>query len=71
MELALKVNAEELIFRPNTLRYRGALRLKVGQNEWAEADFLDAIALDGREGMGAARSDEPALARSGPTRARP
>ena len=45
MELALKANPEELVFRPNTLRYRGALRLKVGQNELAEADFLDAIAL--------------------------
>jgi tetratricopeptide (TPR) repeat protein len=45
IELALKANPEELAFRPNTLRYRGALRLKVGQNELAEADFLDAIAL--------------------------
>jgi hypothetical protein len=45
MELALKVNAEELVFRPNTLRYRGTLRLKVGQNELAEADFLDAITM--------------------------
>src|SRR5215468_1604584 len=45
MELALKENAEELVFRPNTLRYRGTLRLKVGQNELAEADFLDAITM--------------------------
>jgi len=45
MELALKANPEELVFRPNTLRYRGALRVKVGQTELAEADFLDAIAL--------------------------
>jgi hypothetical protein len=45
MELALKENPEELVFRPNTLRYRGALRVKVGQTELAEADFLDAIAL--------------------------
>jgi predicted ATPase len=28
-----------------SLRYRGAQRLKVGQNELAEVDFLDAIAL--------------------------
>jgi class 3 adenylate cyclase/tetratricopeptide (TPR) repeat protein len=45
MELALEANPEEVVFRPNTLRYRGALRVKVGQNELAEADFLDAIAL--------------------------
>ena len=45
MELALQANPEELVFRPNTLRYRGALRVKVGQTELAEADFLDAIAL--------------------------
>jgi Flp pilus assembly protein TadD len=45
IELALTANPEELAFRPNTLRYRGALRLEVGQNELAEADFLDAIAL--------------------------
>src|SRR5262249_40075156 len=36
---------EELVFRPNTLRYRGTLRLKVGQSELAEADFLDAITM--------------------------
>jgi class 3 adenylate cyclase/tetratricopeptide (TPR) repeat protein len=45
MELALKANPEELVFRPNTLRYRGALRLKVGQSELAEADFRDAITM--------------------------
>ena len=45
LALALKENPEELVFRPNTLRYRGALRVKVGQTELAEADFLDAIAL--------------------------
>jgi class 3 adenylate cyclase/tetratricopeptide (TPR) repeat protein len=45
VELALKANPEELVFRPNTLRYRGALRLKVGQSELAEADFRDAITL--------------------------
>jgi class 3 adenylate cyclase/tetratricopeptide (TPR) repeat protein len=45
MELALEANPEEAVFRPNTLRCRGALRVKVGQNELAETDFLDAIAL--------------------------
>ena len=39
MELALKTNPEELVFRPDAIRYRGALRLKVGQNQAAEADF--------------------------------
>jgi predicted ATPase len=33
------------VFRPNTLKYRGELRLKLGQNELAEADFRDAIAM--------------------------
>jgi predicted ATPase len=45
MELALEENAEELVFRPNTLRYRGTLRLKVGQSKLAEADFLDALTM--------------------------
>ena len=45
MELALKENAEELVFRPNALRHRGILRLKVGQSKLAEVDFLDAITM--------------------------
>ena len=45
MELALKENAEELVFRPNALRHRGILLLKVGQSELAEVDFLDAITM--------------------------
>jgi predicted ATPase len=45
MELALKENPEELVFRPNAIMYRGALRLQMGQNESAEADFRDAITL--------------------------
>jgi predicted ATPase len=45
MEVALKENPEELVFRPNAIRYRGALRLEVGQNELAEADFRDAITM--------------------------
>ena len=45
IEVALKTNPEELVFRPNTLKYRGELRLNLGQNELAEADFRDAIAM--------------------------
>jgi tetratricopeptide (TPR) repeat protein len=45
MELALKENPEELVFRPNAITYRGALRLQMGQKELAEADFHDAITL--------------------------
>ena len=45
IEAALEANPEELAFRPNTLRYRGELRLKLGQSELAEADFRDAIAM--------------------------
>ena len=45
MELALKENPGELVFRPNAIGYRGALRLEVGQNELAEADFRDAITM--------------------------
>jgi predicted ATPase len=45
MELALKENPEELVFRPDAIRRRGTLRLKVGQNEAAEADFRDAITM--------------------------
>jgi predicted ATPase len=45
MELALKENPEELVFRPNAITYRGALRLQMGQKELAEADFRAAITL--------------------------
>src|SRR5262249_5097964 len=45
LERAVDANPEELVFRPNTLRCRGALRLEMGQNELAEADFRDAITL--------------------------
>src|SRR5215467_11602392 len=48
IELALKTNPEELVFRPDAIRYRGALLLKVGQNEAAEADFCDAISMGQR-----------------------
>jgi class 3 adenylate cyclase/tetratricopeptide (TPR) repeat protein len=42
---ALQANPEELVFLPNILTRRGELRLKLGQNELAEADFREAIAL--------------------------
>jgi tetratricopeptide (TPR) repeat protein len=45
IEEALQANPEELVFRPNTLRCRGELRLRLGQTELAEADFHEAIAL--------------------------
>jgi hypothetical protein len=45
IEEALQANPEELYFRPETLRIRGDLRLKLGQAEPAEADFREAIAL--------------------------
>ena len=45
IEEALQANAEEIVFRPNILRCRGELRLKVGQNELAETDFREAIVL--------------------------
>ncbi len=45
VEQALQMNPGELIYRPETLRLRGELRLKQGQTELAEADFRDAIAL--------------------------
>jgi predicted ATPase len=45
IEEALQANPEELVSRPEILRARGELRLKLGQNELAEADFREAIAL--------------------------
>jgi len=45
LEDALQANPEELVFQPNILTRRGELRLKLGQNELAEADFREAIAL--------------------------
>jgi tetratricopeptide (TPR) repeat protein len=44
-EQALQVNPGELLYRPEIIRVRGELRLKLGQSELAEADFRDAIAL--------------------------
>jgi tetratricopeptide (TPR) repeat protein len=44
IERALQANPDELIFRPNTLSCRGALRLALGRTELAESDFRAAIA---------------------------
>jgi tetratricopeptide (TPR) repeat protein len=45
LEQALQANPEELIYRPYIFWVRGELRLKLGQDEAAEADFREAIAL--------------------------
>jgi predicted ATPase len=45
IEETIQTNPEELYFRPETLRVRGDLRLKLGQAELAEADFREAITL--------------------------
>jgi predicted ATPase len=45
IEEALQANAEELVYRPNTLICRGDLRLKLGLTDPAEADFREAIAF--------------------------
>jgi class 3 adenylate cyclase/tetratricopeptide (TPR) repeat protein len=45
IEESLVVNPAELCWRPDAIRVRGELRLKVGQTEAAEADFRGAIAL--------------------------
>jgi predicted ATPase len=51
IEEALHANQEEVVFRPNILKCRGELRLKLSQTELAEADFREAISL--ARGMGA------------------
>jgi class 3 adenylate cyclase/tetratricopeptide (TPR) repeat protein len=45
VERALRANADELAYRPETLRLRGELRLRQGHSELAEAGFREAIAL--------------------------
>jgi tetratricopeptide (TPR) repeat protein len=45
VERALEANPDALVYRPETLRLRGALQLKGGQTELAEAGFREAIAL--------------------------
>jgi predicted ATPase len=44
-EEALTVNPDERYWRPETLRLRGEVRRRQGEEEMAEADFCDAIAL--------------------------
>ena len=39
------VDCNELVYRPEFLRIRGELRLKLAQTELSESDFRDAIAL--------------------------
>jgi tetratricopeptide (TPR) repeat protein len=45
IEQALQVNSSELVYRPETLRLQGELRIKLGQIDLAEAGFREAIAL--------------------------
>jgi tetratricopeptide (TPR) repeat protein len=45
IEEALTVNPDERYWRPETLRLRGEVRRRQGEEEMAEADFRDAIAL--------------------------
>jgi hypothetical protein len=45
VEQALRVNPDELAYRPESFRLLGELRLKLGQLEQAEASFRKAIAL--------------------------
>jgi excisionase family DNA binding protein len=45
VEQALNFNPEEAVWRPETLRIRGELRLKHGDLRLSEADFRDSIAM--------------------------
>jgi hypothetical protein len=45
IEQALGANSDELACRPEILRLRGELRLKLGEPEESETDFRDAITL--------------------------
>jgi predicted ATPase len=45
VQQALQVNPDELSARPEMLRLRGEIRLKLGQSEHAEADFREASGL--------------------------
>jgi predicted ATPase len=44
VERALKANPDEIVDRPETLRLRGVIQLKLGQEELAEADFRNSLA---------------------------
>ena len=45
VEQALIFNPEDAVERPETLRIRGEIRLKLGDPQLAEADFRDSIAM--------------------------
>jgi tetratricopeptide (TPR) repeat protein len=45
VEQALNFNPEEAVCRPEIIRIRGEIRLKMGQKELAEANFRDSIAM--------------------------
>jgi tetratricopeptide (TPR) repeat protein len=45
VEQALQFNPAELVYRPEGLRLRGEIHLKLSNSELAEADFREAIAL--------------------------
>jgi class 3 adenylate cyclase/tetratricopeptide (TPR) repeat protein len=45
VEQALRTNPDELVSRPDALRMRGEIRLKLGDTKLGEADFREAIAL--------------------------
>ena len=45
VEQARQLNPDQIIYRPETFRLRGELRLEQGQTEFVEADFREAIAL--------------------------
>ncbi len=45
LDQALAINPQELFFRPETLRLRGALRLRMGRAVEATTDYRDAMAL--------------------------
>jgi tetratricopeptide (TPR) repeat protein len=45
VEHALNFNPDELVYRPETLRIRGEVRLRRGNLQLAEADFLDSISM--------------------------
>jgi Tfp pilus assembly protein PilF len=45
VEKALQANPDELVYRPEALKLRGELSLKLRQTELAAADFREAIAL--------------------------
>jgi tetratricopeptide (TPR) repeat protein len=45
VEHSLEINPEELVYRPETLRVRGDLRMAMGRIDQAEADFRESIAF--------------------------